>query len=97
MLGRPGATGETMLSFTVHGSEDIMRGRPGATGETASSSTVQEPEGGNDENVSGVKTRRFRARAKTPKHKDPNELRLRVSRISTNKSRCLNITTGRSS
>ena len=90
MLGHPGATGETAPSSTVRGSEDIMRGCPGATPETAPSSTVQEPEGEDDEDVSGVKTRRFRVRAKPPKRKDPNELCLRVSRISINRSRCLN-------
>ena len=91
MHGRPGATGETASSPTVQESEDIMRGRPGATGEIASSSAVQ---GSEDVNVSEVKTRRFKRRAKPPKHKDPNELRLRVSHISTNRPRCLNITTG---
>jgi hypothetical protein len=72
----------------------IMHGRPGATGETVSSSAVQESDDGSDENVSEVKTRRFRAHAKRPKHKDASELRLRVSRISTNRPHCLNITAG---
>jgi len=64
----------------------IMHGRPGATGETkTSSSAVQESEDESDENLSEVKTRRFRARAKRPKHKDANELCLRVSGISTNR------------
>jgi len=94
MHGRPGMTGETAPSSTVPGSEDIMHGHPGATGETAPSSTVQDPEDENNENVSGVKIRRFRACAKPPKHKDPNELCLRISRISTNRPHCLNITAG---
>ena len=40
MHGHPGMTGETALSSTVPGSEDIMDGHPGATGETVPSSTV---------------------------------------------------------
>jgi len=64
----------------------IMHGRPGATGEIkTSSSAVQESEDESDENLSKVKTRRFRAHAKHPKHKDANELRLQVSGISTNR------------
>ena len=62
----------------------VMNGRPGAsraTGGTTSSSAAQESEDESDENVSEAKTRRFRARAKRPKHKDANELRLRVSRF----------------
>jgi len=94
MHGHPGMTGETVPSSTVPGSEDIMHGHPGVTGETALSSTVQDPEDENDENVSGVKIRRFRACAKPPKHKDPNELCCHISCISTNRPCCLNITTG---
>jgi len=61
----------------------IMHTHRGATGEAAatSSSNVQESEDKSDEDVSEVKTRRFRARAKLPKRKDANELRLRVSRL----------------
>ena len=87
MHARPGATGEATSSPTVQG----------ATGEATSSSTVQESEDKSDEDVSEVKTRRFRARAKHPKRKDANELRLRVSRLSTNGPRYLYIITGRSS
>jgi hypothetical protein len=76
MHAHPGATGEAMSSSTVQG----------ATGEATSSSTVQESEDKSDEDVSEVlRTRRFRARAKHPKHKDANELRLRVSRLSTDR------------
>jgi hypothetical protein len=76
----------------------IMHARPGATGEAKASSTVQESEDGrSDEDVSEVKTRRFRARAKLPKHKNADELRLRVSRLSANLPRYLYIITGRSS
>jgi len=94
MHGCPGMTGETAPSSTIPGSEDIMHSHPGATGETAPSSTIQDPEDENNENVSRVKIRRFRACAKPPKHKDPNELCHRVSCISTNRPHCLNITTG---
>lgn len=75
MRVRPGATGEASSSSTIQGT----------TGGATSSSTVQESEDKSDEDVSEVKTRRFRARAKLPKHKDANELRLRVSRLSTNR------------
>jgi hypothetical protein len=94
MLGHPGVTGATVPSSTIYELEDIIYGHPGATGETVPSSTIQEPEGENNENMSMVKTRRFRACTKPPKHKDPNELHLRVSCISTNKPHCLNIATG---
>ena len=74
----------------------IMHAHPGATGEAMSSSTVHESEDKSDEDASKVKTRRFRARTKLPKHKDANELHLQVSRLSTNgnRSRCLYIITG---
>jgi len=94
MHGHPGMTGETVPSSTIPGSEDTMHGHPGATGETAPSSTVQDPEDKNNENMSGVKIRRFRACAKPPKHKDPNELCRCISHISTNRPCCLNITAG---
>jgi hypothetical protein len=97
MLGCPGATGVTAPSSTIYRSEDIMCGCPGATGETVPSSTIQELEGENNENMFVVKTRRFRACTKPPKHKDPNELHLQVSCISINKPHCLNIATGQSS
>jgi len=93
MYGCPGMTGETAPSSTIPGSEDIMHSHPGATGETAPSSTIQDPEDENNKNVSRVKIR-FRACAKPPKHKDPNELCHCVSCISTNRPCCLNITTG---
>jgi hypothetical protein len=84
MHARPGATGEATSSPTVQG----------ATGEGKSSSTVQELEDKSDEDVSEVKTRRFRARAKHPKRKDANEHHLRVNRLSTNRPRYLYIITG---
>jgi len=86
MHAHPGATGEATSSSTVQG----------ATGEATSSSTVHESEDKSDEDASKVKTRRFRARTKLPKHKDANELRLWVSRLSTNRNRprCLYIITG---
>jgi hypothetical protein len=84
MHARPGATGEATSSPTIQGT----------TGGATSSSTVQESEDKSDEDVSEVKTRRFRARAKPPKHKDANELRLRVSRLSTNRPCYLYIITG---
>jgi len=91
MHGCPGVTGETASSPTVQESEDIICGHPGATGEIVPSSAIQ---GSEDVNMSKVKTRRFKRCAKPPKHKDPNELHLRVSCISTNRPCCLNITTG---
>ena len=94
MHGHHGATGMTVPSPIAHESEDIMRGHPGAAGERASSSAIQEREDGSNENMSDVKTRRFRACAKSPKYKDPEELHIRVSHISTNRPCCLNIATG---
>ena len=74
----------------------IMHGHSQAegTGETMPSSAIQESEDEDDESVSKVKTRRFRACTKHPKHKDASELCLWVSRILMNRPCCLNITTG---
>ena len=84
MHARPGATEEAASSSTIQR----------ATGEATSSFTVLESEDKSDEDVSEVKTRRFRARAKLPKHKDANELHLRVSRLSANRPCYLYIITG---
>lgn len=75
MEGRPGATRQTTSSPTVQetqnkGDENVSEVK-----------TVQEPDNEDNENLSEVKTRRFRARAKRPKHKNADELRLRVSCI----------------
>lgn len=75
MHGRPGATGEATSSSAVQGT----------TGGATSSSTVQQSEDKSDEDVSEVNTRRFRACSKLRKHKDADELRIRVSCLSFNK------------
>ena len=73
---------------------NMMRGGPGATMPSIPSSTVRDAndEASDDEASDGeasddetARTKIFRRRARTPSHKDPEELKYRVSLFPNNK------------